>query len=187
MNKYLSDVEKFHKTMGLDVGNRPIVPTLNTTTLRFELIFEEFLEFVTAMGPKVSEPFMNVMKSRIDFEMNKMVDEDNVERGANLTEVLDAFCDLQYVLSGSIVSFGMQHIFDQAFEQVQRSNMSKACPTYANALETKKKYDEEYSKEGYDFTTSIKENENGYVVVRNDGKILKSTSYTPVNLKYLMK
>ena len=45
----------------------------------------------------------------------------------NLTEVADAPCDLQYVLAGAILEFGMGAKFRALFSEVHCSNMSKAC------------------------------------------------------------
>ena len=43
----------------------------------------------------------------------------------DIVEVLDALTDIQYVLDGAYLSFGMQGLKTPAFEEVQRSNMSK--------------------------------------------------------------
>ena len=40
-------------------------------------------------------------------------------------ETLDALIDLQYVLDGAFLSFGMQDVKGVAFDEVHRSNMSK--------------------------------------------------------------
>jgi len=40
-------------------------------------------------------------------------------------ETLDALIDLQYVLDGAFLSFGLQAVKDMAFDEVHRSNMSK--------------------------------------------------------------
>lgn len=45
------------------------------------------------------------------------------ERDAEQT--LDALCDLQYVLDGSVLAFGMNDVADEAFCRVHASNMSK--------------------------------------------------------------
>ena len=43
----------------------------------------------------------------------------------DITGVLDALTDLQYVLDGAYLEFGVWKLKDEAFEEVQRSNMSK--------------------------------------------------------------
>lgn len=40
-------------------------------------------------------------------------------------EILDALTDQLYIVLGSIVSHGMQHIIEKAFQEVHNSNMSK--------------------------------------------------------------
>jgi len=43
----------------------------------------------------------------------------------DMTEVLDALCDIQYVLDGTFLEFGLHGVKRAAFEEVHRSNMSK--------------------------------------------------------------
>jgi len=47
-----------------------------------------------------------------------------VEAG-DMVEVLDALCDIQYVLDGAFLEFGLHPVKDAAFAEVQASNMSK--------------------------------------------------------------
>ena len=43
----------------------------------------------------------------------------------NLLEVLDALCDMQYILIGTVLELGLQEVFEDAFAEVHRSNMTK--------------------------------------------------------------
>lgn len=43
----------------------------------------------------------------------------------DLVEVLDGVCDIAYVLLGTINAYGLQHVFEEAFNRVHESNMSK--------------------------------------------------------------
>lgn len=43
----------------------------------------------------------------------------------DMTEVLDALCDIQFVLDGTFLEFGLHGVKDDAFQEVYRSNMSK--------------------------------------------------------------
>jgi predicted HAD superfamily Cof-like phosphohydrolase len=54
----------------------------------------------------------------------------------NIVEIADALCDLQYVLSGAVLEFGLGSKFVELFNEVQRSNMSKACDNEEQAKET---------------------------------------------------
>ncbi len=47
-----------------------------------------------------------------------------VEAG-NMVEVLDALCDIQYVLDGTFLEFGLHDVKARAFTEVHNSNMSK--------------------------------------------------------------
>ena len=40
-------------------------------------------------------------------------------------ETLDALCDIQYVLLGAVYRLGFAPVFEEAFDEVQRSNMTK--------------------------------------------------------------
>jgi predicted HAD superfamily Cof-like phosphohydrolase len=42
-----------------------------------------------------------------------------------MVEVLDALADIGYILAGTIINHGMQKIYDDAFNEVHRSNMAK--------------------------------------------------------------
>ena len=98
----------------------------------------------------------------------------------NLVEILDAFCDLQYVLSGAILEFGMKNIFDEAFKEVHSSNMSKACKTKQEVVDTIAKYQSRFP----DLSVKFELGENGaYLCYRvSDNKTIKSINYRPADL-----
>ena len=91
----LEMVRKFHETYGLSVKDTPDLSCEQTKELRINLLQEELDELKEAL------------------ENNDVV------------EVLDALTDLQYVLDGAYLSLGLHNVKDLAFEEVQRSNMSK--------------------------------------------------------------
>jgi predicted HAD superfamily Cof-like phosphohydrolase len=43
----------------------------------------------------------------------------------DLVEVADALGDMLYILCGTILTHGMQHIIEDVFAEIQNSNMSK--------------------------------------------------------------
>jgi predicted HAD superfamily Cof-like phosphohydrolase len=100
----------------------------------------------------------------------------------DLVEIADALCDLQYVLSGAILEFGLGEKFKALFDEVQRSNMSKACTSEEEAKATVAHYEAKgtpcfYEKEG-----------DLYLVFREgDHKTLKSVGYSPADLKGILK
>ena len=99
-------VSEFHEVMSLDIDSPPRVSLLK---LRARLILEETRETLKAM------------------EVLEM----ELERGKKGTEeqwadLLKELADLQYVLSGTLISFNtISGDFDAAFNRVHLSNMSK--------------------------------------------------------------
>lgn len=91
----LEQVQEFHETYGLPVKDAPDLSCPQTNELRINLLAEELEELQEAI--KDNDP----------------------------VEVLDALIDLQYVLDGAFLSFGLRDVKDAAFNEVHRSNMSK--------------------------------------------------------------
>ena len=151
--KALNDVAQFHKTFNLPILDEPQIPSKERWELRLSLIEEELQE----------------LREAIEAD--------------DLVEVADAFCDIQYVLSGAILEFGLADKFDALFSEVQRSNMSKACDSMEDAIATQKKYKDEQGVESY-----VKQVGEEYLVYRSsDSKVLKSVNYSPADIKGMLK
>jgi len=149
----LSSVADFHDTFNLPVLEEPVIPDLDRTRLRINLLEEELGE----------------LKEAIDNN--------------DLVEVADAFCDIQYVLSGAILEFGLKNKFKTLFDEVQRSNMSKTCKSMEEAKATQEHYKDEKGME-----SRIEERNGEFLVYRiEDGKVLKSVNYSPANIKELLE
>jgi len=126
--------------------------------------------------PKIPSDRCDLRISLIQEELNEL--KQAIENN-DLIEVADALADLQYVLSGSILEFGMKDIFNEMFLDVHESNMSKACKSEREALETISFYKHKDGTESF-----YKEMNGKWLVYRlSDNKVLKSINYTPVNLK----
>lgn len=150
--KPLNCVAEFHKTFKHPVLDNPQIPSADRCKLRVALIAEELKELEEAIA-------------------------DN-----DLVEVADALCDIQYVLSGAILEFGMGDKFKTLFDEVQRSNMSKTCATMEEAEATQKHYMEKDGTESY-----IEESDGHFLVYRkDDNKTLKSVNYSPADLKSIL-
>lgn len=148
----LNDVAEFHNTFQLPVISEPQIPDSERCQLRLNLLEEELSELKEAINT------------------------------SDLVEVADALCDLQYVLSGAILEFGLGAKFKGLFDEVHRSNMSKTCKSEEEALATQKHY-----LENKKMNSVIKERNGEYLVYRiEDGKVLKSVNYSKANLKDLM-
>ncbi|MBL3657130.1 pyrophosphohydrolase domain-containing protein [Fulvivirga sediminis] len=145
----LNQVAEFHKTFKHPVLSEPTIPDEKRCALRVSLLAEEVKELEEAI-------------------------KDN-----DLVEVADALCDIQYVLSGAILEFGLGDKFKELFDEVQRSNMSKACKTEEEAKATVAYYTTERNTECY-----YKEIDGKFLVFRTeDDKTLKSINYSPASLK----
>ena len=151
--KGLSKVAEFHDLFDLPVIDKPIIPAKERCKLRISLLEEELKE------------------------LKEAIEEDDI------VEVADAFCDIQYVLSGAIHEFGMGDVFADMFAEVHRSNMSKACLTMEEAERTQEKYRREK-----DTVSHIKGKGDKFLVYRKtDGKVLKSVEYSPASLEQWLK
>ena len=150
--KPLNSVAEFHKTFKHPILDEPQIPSEERCKLRVSLIAEELKELEEAVA-------------------------DN-----DLVEIADALCDIQYVLSGAILEFGMGKKFKILFDEVQRSNMSKTCATQEEAEATQQFYLDKDGTESY-----IEESDGYFLVYRKaDNKTLKSVNYSPADLKNII-
>lgn len=150
--KSLTSVAEFHKTFQHPILDTPQIPSEARCNLRVSLIEEELKELEEAIADK------------------------------NIVEIADALCDIQYVLSGAILEFGLKDKFSDLFDEVQRSNMSKACKSVEEAEATMEHYLQKDGTESY-----FKEVDGLFLVFRKgDDKTLKSVNYSPADLKSIL-
>jgi predicted HAD superfamily Cof-like phosphohydrolase len=96
MQDQLNAVAAFHKAFEVGVSKKPTTDvTKEIAQLRHRLMAEENNEYLDAVSA------------------NDMV------------EVADALGDMMYILCGTILTHGMQHIIEDIFAEIQDSNMSK--------------------------------------------------------------
>ena len=103
----------------------------------------------------------------------RLIDEEAQElaEATDKTEYLDAIGDLLYVVYGAALAAGFSpHQVDAAFTEIHRSNMSKCWS------------DDEIDCIPAD-SRSTRVGDNRHIVRRNDGKIVKSPSYSPARLE----
>lgn len=148
----ISSVAEFHTTFHHPILSHPQIPISERASLRVSLLREELNEFEEAI------------------------------RANDIVEAADALCDLQYVLMGAVLEFGLADSFKELFDEVQRSNMSKACLSEQEAVETVAHYEAKgtpcyYKKDGERFL----------VFRTSDNKTLKNVYYSPANLKKILE
>lgn len=149
----LNQVAEFHRTFKHPIEPQPTIPSAERCRLRVNLIAEELRELEQAI------------------------------KDQDLVEIADALCDIQYVLSGAVLEFGLGEKFRELFDEVQRSNMSKTCKTLEEAEATMKYYQEERGFDSY-----IRQEGTVFLVYRSsDNKTLKSINYSPANLKGILE
>lgn len=148
----LNQVAEFHRTFNAPILDTPQIPAPERSQLRVALLQEELDELSQAIAD------------------------------GNITEVADALCDLQYVLSGAVLEFGMGDKFADLFNEVHRSNMSKACNSEEEASNTVAFYRDK-NVEAFAQPSGDKIN----VHRASDHKVLKSINYSPANLKGILE
>lgn len=148
----LNLVAEFHRTFKHPVLPQPAIPSEDRCKLRVALLAEEVKELEVAILEK------------------------------DIVGIADALCDIQYVLSGAILEFGLADKFKALFEEVQRSNMSKACESEAVAKATVQYYKEKDGTECY-----YRQEGNKWLVYRkSDNKTIKSVNYSPADLEKIL-
>ena len=141
---FVSEVEEFNAVMGKPNNYNPVIPAEKEWMFVYNFILEELEEYKHAC-----------------------------ETG-NIVEVLDALCDIAYVsLGNGTMLHGLKDKIWPAYQEVQASNLSKACSSEEEAQETVRVRSQEqkepchYEKVG-----------NYYIVYRtSDRKVMKNINY----------
>jgi len=147
---FVSEVETFNATMGKPNNYEPVIPEEKEWMFVYNFILEELEEYKEAC-----------------------------ETG-NIVEVLDALCDIAYVSIGNgAMLHGLKDKLWDAYQEVQASNMSKACINEEEAQATVELRSKEqgtpchYEKVG-----------DYYIVYRShDRKVMKNVNYFRPDLK----
>ncbi len=150
---FVSEVETFNATMGKPNNYEPIIPEEKEWMFVYNFILEELEEYKHAC-----------------------------ETG-DIVEVLDALCDIAYVsLGNGTMLHGLKDKLWPAYQEVQASNMSKACISEEEAQETTRVRSAEqkepchYEKVG-----------NYFIVYRTrDRKVMKNINYFRPDLKQFL-
>jgi predicted HAD superfamily Cof-like phosphohydrolase len=151
---FISEVEEFNAIMGKPNNYNPTIPDEKEWMFVYNFILEELEEYKHAC-----------------------------ETG-NIVEVLDALCDITYVsLGNGAMLHGLKDKVWKAYQEVQASNLSKACSSEEDAqatVETRSKEQGEpchYEKVG-----------SYYIVYRTrDKKVMKNIKYFRPDLTQFLK
>lgn len=149
----LNQVAAFHSLFKHPILSSPAIPAKERCDLRVSLIAEELDELREAIENK------------------------------DMVEIADALCDIQYVLSGAVLEFGLGDKFVELFNEVQRSNMSKACTNMEEVKASIAHYKERKGEE-----CDYRQEGDKYLLYRTtDQKTLKSINYSPADIKSILE
>ena len=141
---FVNEVEIFNSTFGKPNSYEPTIPEKKEWQFVYDFVLEELEEYKEAC-----------------------------ERG-DIVEVLDALCDIAYVsLGNGTMLHGLKDKIWPAYQEVQASNMSKACNTKEEAIETVTiREDQQKEPCHYEKVGDV------YVVYRTrDRKVMKALNY----------
>ena len=146
---FISEVEEFNAIMGKPNNYTPVIPDEKEWMFVYNFILEELEEYKEAC-----------------------------EEG-NLVEILDALCDITYVsLGNGAMLHGLKDKVWPAYQEVQASNLSKACSSEEDAQETVRVRSQEQGEECH-----YEKIGEYYIVYRTrDRKVMKNINYFRPNL-----
>ena len=147
---FVSEVETFNTTMGKPNNYEPVIPEEKEWMFVYDFILEELEEYKHAC-----------------------------ETG-DIVEVLDALCDIAYVSIGNgAMLHGLKDKLWDAYQEVQASNMSKACISEEEAQQTVERRSQEQNEPCH----YEKVGEYFIVYRTRDKKVMKNINYFRPNLK----
>lgn len=148
----------------------PIMEPEDAHPMEFVREFMQRFGQLTPNGPGMPLPETQNLRWRlIDEEAQELRD------ATNVVEYLDAVGDLLYVVYGAAIAagFNAQQV-ESAVYEIHRSNMSKLWS------------EDELGNVPGD-AKAQRVGDGRFIVRRNDGKIIKSPSYSPANLKQFIE
>jgi predicted HAD superfamily Cof-like phosphohydrolase len=176
------DIVTLMKQFNQQVKESPELPDPETRLLRARLVFEEAIEFVKGCGCTVTR----TTEGSSGEEQTAVIDSIGVVLNPNgtpdIAEYVDGCIDQLVVTYGALNAAGVKA--QPAWDEVQRSNMSKAwphCSVCDAVLErgTGQEFvhPEDANAHNGGWNTILK------VHKRPDGKFIKSPTYSPADLR----
>ena len=147
---FVNEVEDFNNLMSKPNNYTPIIPEKKEWQFVYDFVLEELEEYKEAC-----------------------------EKG-DIVEILDALCDIAYVsLGNGTMLHGLKDKIWPAYQEVQASNMSKACTTQEEAIRTVEVRSKEQGEPCH-----WEQIGDMYIVYRTrDRKVMKSLTYFRPDLK----
>jgi len=147
---FVNEVEDFNNLMSKPNNYTPIIPEKKEWQFVYDFVLEELEEYKQAC-----------------------------EKG-DIVEILDALCDIAYVsLGNGTMLHGLKDKIWPAYQEVQASNMSKACTTQEEAVKTVEVRSQEQGEPCH-----WEQVGDMYIVYRTrDRKVMKSLTYFRPDLR----
>jgi hypothetical protein len=151
---FVSEVEEFNAVMGKPNNYTPVIPDEKEWMFVYNFVLEELEEYKHAC-----------------------------EQG-DIVEVLDALCDIAYVsLGNGTMLHGLKDKLWPAYQEVQASNLSKACSSEEEAQETVRVRSAEQKEPCH-----YEKVDKYYIVYRTrDRKVMKNVNYFRPDLTQFFK
>jgi predicted HAD superfamily Cof-like phosphohydrolase len=176
------DIATLMEQFNQQVKESPELPDAATRLLRARLVFEEALEFVKGCGCTVAITF----PGQDGEEQTAVIDSIGVAPDPNgqpdFVEYVDGCIDQLVVTYGALNAAGVKA--QPAWDEVQRSNMSKAWPhcSVCDAVLERSAgmelvHPQDAGAHDGEWNTILK------IHKRADGKFIKSPTYSPADLK----
>ncbi len=126
MRRTMDIVRDFHVAFKFPVGNRPNAgspnPAVRGELVRCTVEMERLAcELMEAAGRHPQDTLL----LRLHLCQEELSELARAICLGRPLDALDALCDMRYVADGAAVELGMVDVFEEAFEEVHRSNMSK--------------------------------------------------------------
>jgi predicted HAD superfamily Cof-like phosphohydrolase len=151
---FISEVEEFNAVMGKPNNYNPVIPDEKEWMFVYNFVLEELEEYKHAC-----------------------------EQG-DIVEILDALCDIAYVsLGNGTMLHGLKDKLWPAYQEVQASNLSKACSSEEEAQETVRVRSAEQEEPCH-----YEKVDKYFIVYRTrDRKVMKNVNYFRPDLTQFFK
>ena len=176
------DIVTLMKQFDQQVKESPELPDPNTRLLRARLVFEEAIEFVKGCGCTVTMTTAGLSGEAGATVINDIAVVLDPNGTPDFAEYVDGCIDQLVVTYGALNAAGVKA--QPAWDEVQRSNMSKAwphCSVCDAVLERgagqELVHPQDANAHHGDWNTILK------IHKRPDGKFIKAPTYSPANLK----
>lgn len=156
MSKQIEQVKEFHKVFEHPIGDIAKALSIKRGLQRHSYMKEELQEFHDAVEAE------------------------------DLVEQADACIDIIYFALGTLVELGLADKYEDLFDEVQRSNMSKLCIDLPSAMETAESYLSHPENTNKELANIDRVGDYWKVSNPNTNKIVKSETYFKPNLKEII-